>query len=351
MAVHSSRIHDTSTICPRTIHILAHPSPLTLCHSIVTQNCNLDRRWDATEDQMLGAMHMLPPARNPKKSVSLLERMMLQKPSWPHASVCSPDAQPTGQCQAAPQTNTSTTDPLLSSALENPPPSAGPSGQYCPPLDEACGQVHSAVRAAACRPVEAGKSETSEAMQSHDGLSGSDDDMTQEDMPTEAACLELPDLGEVTQHLHQQPSPKQSMDVQQAQSEVATRQPHARHEESAQPHQQAIGGGSAEDKVCWEQALEAEMQSLSDNADDDALGQPNSDPNVIQLDVGSADDLLDVLADAAAEMPLARCRQVQDTVLSDGTTQSFCIGRVCSTGCSLLPQQCMSHYPPSTKTT
>ena len=209
------------------------------------------------------------------------------------------------------------TEHLPPSALDSP-PSAGPNGHNCPPTHEVTNQVHSPVGAAACRRGASEDDERPAVVQPHNGLpsdEGSDDDMTQEDMPTEPvpACAELPDLGETLQPVHQQPSPQQSKSLQHAQRELGTRQPLLGHDESAELHQHAVEGASADDddeddnEARWEQALEAEMQSLTNKADEHVLGQQCSDAEVIQLDVESTDDLLDVLADAAADTPPARC--------------------------------------------
>ena len=212
------------------------------------------------------------------------------------------------------------TEHLPPSALVSP-PSAGPNGRTCPPIYEVTNQVNSPVGAAACRRGESEDDERPAVVQSHNGLpsdEGSDDDMTQEDMPIEPvpAFVELPDLGETPPPVLQQPSSQQSKNLKQAQSEVGSRQPLPGHDESAELHQHAVEGASAdaddddnddEDEAHWEQALEAEMQSLSNTADEHVLGRQCSDAEVIQLDVESADDLLDVLADAAADTPPARC--------------------------------------------
>ena len=261
---------------------------------------------------MLGVMHIPPPPSNPKKSLSLRERMTLQKAPRPHAPVCNPDAQHIGQCQAAPQENTPTPNPqpqkeeLPPSAVGNPP---GPSGHGCPPTQEAGNQVQGAVKLAATRPGEPKDCERPAVLQSHDGLpgdEGSDDDMTQEDMPVEpvAACVELPDLGATSQPLHQQ-----SKSTQQTQSELGIMGPQARREETGQGHQHTDEGNCADedDEARWEQALEAEMQGFPDRAEEHVSRQGCSDAEVIQLDVESADDLLDVLADAAAETSPVRC--------------------------------------------
>ena len=266
---------------------------------------------------MLGVMHMPPPPCSSKKLPSLHERMSLQKPSQPHASVYGPDAQHTRQCQAAPQENTPTThaqqhtEQLPPSALDDPPTSAGASGHVCASTHEADNQVQSTVKSAATRPGEPEDCKKPAVVQPHHGVPGneeSDDDLTQEDMPMETVP-ELPDLGETPQPLHQQPSPQQSKSLKQSQSELGTKQALSAHDESAELHQHAVEGACADDddEACWEQALEAEMQGLTDRADDRVSGQQCSDAGVTQLDVESADDLLDVLADAAAQTLPARC--------------------------------------------
>ena len=265
---------------------------------------------------MLGAMHMPPPPSNLKKPLSLRERMTLQKPSRPHAPVCNPDAQHIGLCQAAPQTDSRgtisqpQTEQLPRSAISNPPTSAGSGGHGCPPPYEAGIQVQGMVKSAATRPGQPKDFKRPAVVQSLDGLpgnEGTDDDMTQEDMPIEpmAACVELPSLGAA---VPQQPSPQQSKSTQQAQSESGLRQPQARREGSAELNEDTVEGDCADDddEARWEQALEAEMQGLPDRAEENVSRQGCRDAEVIQLDVESADDLLDVLADAAAETSPSR---------------------------------------------
>lgn len=268
---------------------------------------------------MLGAMQMPPPPSNPKKSLSLRERMTLHRSSRSHASVCSPDAQHAGQRQAAPQRNTPTTIPqpqtehLLPSAKEDL-LTSGPSSHDFPPIHELGIEVHSTVGMAACRPSDSEDYEGPAVVQLHDGLLGSEDsgdDMTQEDLPIGqvAACVELPDATETPQPLHPCFSPQQSKSEPQARSEVDIRQPQAKHEEAPQLDRHAVEGGAAEDdEACWEQALEAEMQGMSGGADEHVSGRRCSDAEVMQLDVESADDLLNVLADAAADTSPVRCR-------------------------------------------
>ena len=207
--------------------------------------------------------------------------------------------------------------------MDDPPTSAGPGDHAFPPTHEAGNQAEGALQSATTRPGQPEECGRPDVVQAHDALpgdGGSDDDMTQEDMPTEPvpAHVELPDLGETSQPLHQQPSSQQSKSFQQAPSESGSRQPQAtpgdprqpqaRREGSAKLHQHAVEGDCADedDEARWEQALEAEMQGLSNRADEHVSGRGCSDADVMQLDVESADDLLDVLADAAAETSPAR---------------------------------------------
>lgn len=285
---------------------------------------------------MLGAMHMPQPPSNPKKSLSLRERMTLHKPSRPHASVCNADAQRTAQCQAALQANTPITnsqprrEQLPPSATDNSSTSADPGGHSCPSTHEAGNQAQGAAKPATSKLGQLEDYERPDVVQAHDALpgdEGSDDDMTQEDMPIDPAParVELPHLGETLQSLHQQPSPQQSKSLQQAQSESGSRQPQVRHEESAQIHQHSVEGDCADedDEARWEQALEAEMQGLSDRADEQLSRRRCGDAEVMQLDVESADDLLDVLADAAAETSPARC--TNDVALSGELSCRACM--------------------------
>ena len=278
-------------------------------------------------------MHVPPPASKPKKSLSLRERMTLHKPSRPHASVCKPQAQNTGCLPAAPRNNTATThsptDHLPCPVLEEPPRSASPRNHSRATLDEMCGWEHSAVASPPCRPGEPGDCTNSAAARSHDGFpgnEGSDTDMTQEDMPTDyaAASLERPDVGTVFQPLHQQPDPPRSKGTQQAGSGLGSI-PMGRHADLRQDPMAAdpIDGDTADDEARWEQALEAEMQGLADDAGDHmSEGQLCIEAEVVQLDGESADDMLDVLADAAAATPLSRYRNAQTQ--RDQESQSLC---------------------------
>lgn len=269
---------------------------------------------------MVASMHMPPPASKPRKSLSLRECMILHKPCQPHTLVGSPEVQHTGCLPAAPQNSTSTadlpTEQLSCSALGQDPyrpaDSRGPSRNT---LDGTGGRAHSTVLSASCRPGEDGDCKSSAAVQLHDGCSGgegSDTDMTQEDMPRdrEVACAKLPDMGTVPQPPCQQPEPPQSKGIPRTGCELGP-SPLARH---AELHQHPVDAAPmeadpADDEACWEQALEAEMQGLSGNTGGHMSGgQPCSKAEVIQLDVESADDMLDVLADAAAATPLARYR-------------------------------------------
>ena len=252
-----------------------------------------------------------PPPSNPRKSLSLRERMTLQRSSRSHASVCIPDAQQAGQCQAAPLTTAPTANPqpqtehLLPSAQEDL-LTSGLSGHDCPPIHEQGNGLHSTVGMAACRPEDC---ERVAVVQLHDGLlgsEGSDDDMTQEDLPIgqATACVKLPDATETPQPLHPCFSPQQSKCKLPAQPDVGIRPSQAEREEAPQLDQHTVEGGSADDdELCWEQALEAEMQGMSGRGDEHVSGRQCSDAEVMQLDVESADDLLDVLADAADTSP------------------------------------------------
>lgn len=263
---------------------------------------------------MVGAMHMPPPASKPKKSLSLRERMNLQKPSRPHAQVGSPEGQYTASPSPAPQNNTLITDPLTEQLpgpahLEESSTSASAEGHGRD--SETGGRERSAVMSATCRPEDAAEGSNAAAVHLHNGFpcgEDSDTDMTQEDLPThqEPACLEPSEWGIVPQPLHQQPSPQQSKGKQPAQCELANNPLTGQ----AELLLQSMEGGSADDDACWEQALEAEMHNLSGDASDPKSRQPCTDAEVIQLDMESADDMLDVLADAAAAMPLARYRKV-----------------------------------------
>lgn len=266
---------------------------------------------------MLGAMEMPPLPSNPKKSLSLRERMTLQRSSRSLASVCSPDEQHAGQCQAAPQTTAPTTNPqpqtghLLPSAKADL-LTSGPSSHDFPSMHELGNEVHSTVGTAACRPSDSEDCDRLAVVQLHDGLPGSEgsgDDMTQQDLPIgqAAAYVKLPDPTETPQPLHPCFSPQQSKCEPPAQPEVVIRQSPPEREDSAQLDQHAVEGGAAEDdEACWEQALEAEMQGMSGRAEEHVSGRRCSDAEVMQLE--SADDLLDVLADAAADTSPVRCR-------------------------------------------
>lgn len=265
----------------------------------------------------MGSMHMPPPASKPRKSLSLRERMPLHKPSQTHILVGSPEAQHTSCLPADPQSSTPTadlpTEQLPCSALKDPPRPAGSQGHSHDTLDGAGGWAHSAVMSASWRPGEGGDCKSSAAVQLRDGFSGgegSNTDMTPDDMPTdgEVARMELSDMGTVPQPPYQQPDPPQSKGIQRTGCELGP-SPLARRVELYQDPVDAapMDADLADEEACWEQALEAEMQGLSGDGDGHMSGgQRCTEAEVIQLDVESADDMLDLLADAAAATPLAR---------------------------------------------
>ena len=277
---------------------------------------------------MLAPVHKQPPAViKGRKALSLRDRMNLCDSSRPGATSCSPDAQHAGLCPAGPQIASSPfafeeaeqplpAVPLLASASNASNHGAGGLDHEKETADE---QDRSGVGAASCMPERAGQCASSGAVHiQHEanGNEGIDTDMTQEDLRTahETASLEHGHLAGAAQDLQQQAGWLQDDSVQQAQpgphSSGQPRQTPMAHQQQLQQQQQQSGdanvddNGGDDDEACWEEALEAGLLSPAEDSGQQH-NQPCTESEVIQLDTESADDLLDVLADAAASTPTA----------------------------------------------
>ena len=270
---------------------------------------------------MPAAMRLLPPvADRPRKSLSLRERMTIHLPhSSPlqplHLSSHESAAQPSGQTHTALPASSTGAEPALAPAKaaydhdrhQQPLPS-------CPTAEHSNGAASHSTTAAAERSARAG-SVSDACLASGDA---SDEDLTQEDLP----ALPLPSNSheehdspvrsevqheEPTGHLH---------DMQ------VDRRPHM----AAQEPDQQVGSGSsiAHDHLYRRQQQQQQQQqerlrmqdgkepgqeqeaasACKEQQGTSQVQHPDkTEPHVINLEDESADDLLDALADAAAEVP------------------------------------------------
>ena len=289
----------------------------------------LSCRWDATEDQMPAAMRMPPPiADRPRKSLSLRERMTMH---LPHSSPPQPvhftshesAAQPSGQTHSALPASSPDAGPVLASAK-----AASNHGTHqqslpsCSTAERSIGAASLSATAAAERSARAG-SVSDACVASGDA---SDEDLTQEDLP----ALPLPSN---SQEEHDSP----------LQSSIRHEEPaghlHDRHVDRKlqmaawEPDKQiSLGSRTAHDHLHQQKQQQQRQQQqqqerlpLQDGKEAQCCGQkpgaasackaqrgmskvqhPDKiESEVINLEDESADDLLDALADAAAEVPKA----------------------------------------------
>ena len=269
---------------------------------------------------MSAAMRLPPPvADKPRKSLSLRERMTMH---LPHGSTPQPLQLSSHESAAQPLGQTHT-------ALPAPSPDAGPAlvsakaardhGRHqqslpsCLAAEDSNGAVSTSVTAAAERSAHAG-SVSDACLPSGDA---SDEDLTQEDLPAQP-------LPSNSQEEHDSP----------LQSKIQHEEPaghlHDRHvldrrlQMAAQEPDQQIGSGSrmAHDHLYRQQQQHQERLRMQDGKrcgkeqeaasackaqqDTSKVQHPDkTESHVINLEDESADDLLDALADAAAEVPEA----------------------------------------------
>lgn len=284
---------------------------------------------------MLAPVQMPPPtAITARKSLSLRDRMNQRNSSHAHAPSCCPEAQHAGRCQAGPQTACSPSAPeqgqplpavqLLASPSTAPTHNVEAPDQEKQTADEQDRRVNGLVESADCMSERSEKCARSGAVSLQNKPNSgedSDTDLTQEDLPIahEATCFKQEDSVSNAQDVQQQLGSLQDDSMQQAQpgphSSGRLRQlPEAQQQQPqqlARPQQSSgddhVSDGNNhddDDQACWEEALEAGMLSPTEEADRH-LKRPCTESEVIQLEAESADDLLDVLADAAASTPAA----------------------------------------------
>ena len=240
---------------------------------------------------MMRRVQMLPHSTtNPRKSLSLRERMSLHllpqsSPNATHLLTSQQhSAQHSGHPQAAPHPSSPVT--YLPPAPAKEADDRGGCYQQTSMSGFAAEQPlkgsHALAEAAAEREVTDSRAcGTASACQASG--EDSDTDMTQEDLP----LLPEPCDGEQgTEAVHQQ-------DMQ-LQGSVY------RHPDRPQLHR-----GGAQEQQCWQQEEEAMPVSRADPDQSRSSCPRCSESQVIHLEDESADDLLDVLAEAAAEAPAA----------------------------------------------
>ena len=260
--------------------------------------------------------------------------MGLLNASTQRAATTNPHSQHTGQHEADSEHDNKPTaleaaqpSGAPATALLGHPKEASPASSPCDKGQQACsgqGSRHGAAsdsHGARCmQPRDCHRQGEAHSHDGGDGGEGSDPDMTQEDLPIaqadlpiaqEAACLDVDNLAAASPHtLQELPAYQQHDHASPPLTEQHHQQPH-QHQQQYQQHHQHVDdmhGSDEEEEARWEQALEAGLQSAETEADNPASSRQGDSADVIQLDTESADDLLDVLADAAAAMPAATCQ-------------------------------------------
>jgi hypothetical protein len=273
---------------------------------------------------MPAAMLLPPPvADRPRKSLSLRERMTMHLPhgSSPqalHLSSHESAAQPPGQTHTALPASSPDAGPALASAK-----AACDHGRQqqsllsCSAAEHSNGAVSTSATAAAERSARAG-SVSDACLASRDD---SDEDLTQEDLP----ALPLPSNSQ-----EEHDSPLQSKDQQEGPSagqfhdrhvdrelQMAEQEPDQQtgsdsriahdhlHRQRQQQQRERLPMQDGKEAQCCGQEQEAASACKAQQGTLKVQHPDKTEPHVINLEGESADDLLDALADAAAEVPEA----------------------------------------------
>jgi len=285
----------------------------------------LSRRWDATEDQMPAAMRLPPPvADRPRKSLSLRERMTMHLPVSPpqplQLSSHESAAQPLGQTHTALAASSPDAGPALASAK-----AACDHGRHqqslpsCSAAEHSNGAASTSATAAAERSARAG-SLSDACLASGDA---SDEDLTQEDLP----ALPLPSNsqekhdsplqssiqheGPLAGHLHDRHVDRKLQMAAQEPDQIGSGSRIAHDHLHRQQQQQQERLRMQDGKEC-EQEQEAASACKAQQDVSKVQHPDKAEPHVINLEDESADDLLDALADAAAEVPEAAADDATD---------------------------------------
>ncbi|KAA6417005.1 MAG: hypothetical protein FRX49_13040 [Trebouxia sp. A1-2] len=274
-------------------------------------------RWDATEDQLPAAMRLPPPAADrPRRTLSLRERMTMHLPHGSpslHLTSHESAAQPSGQPHTAPPASRSDAGPTLAAAK-----AACDRGRQLQPLPSCLSAEHSngavltSLTAAAERSARAG-SVSDACLASRDA---SDEDLTQEDLPVlplHSTSQEEHDsllhskvrCEEPAGHLHdRQADRKLQMAEREPDQQIASDSRIAdAHVYRYQQQQEGRLRMQKDKEHGQEQEAASACRAQQDTSE---VEHPHrTEPHVINLEDESADDLLDALADAAAEVPEA----------------------------------------------
>ena len=266
---------------------------------------------------MTAAMHLPPPvADRPRKSLSLRERMTMHLPhgSSPqplHLSSHESAAQPLGQTLAALPASSPDAGPALASAK-----AACDHGRHQQTLPSSLaakdsnGAASRSATAAAERSARAGSVSDACLARRDD----SDEDLTQEDLPLPSNSQEEHDSPLQGTIQHEEPAGQLHDKLVDRRPHMAAQEPDPQigsvsriahdhlYRQQQQQERSPMQDGQEE---CCRQEQEAASACKAQQGTSKVQHPDKAEPHVINLEDESADDLLDALADAAAEVPAA----------------------------------------------